>query len=119
MIKFVVLGLKRHDHITEYRDRLGALMPEDRAKVHSSSLIYKHLNGGTPAYLNDLFVVHISNTRSNGQLEVSRPRTTFDMRAFSYSAIIFWNSIPEEIRCSVNIATFKKSIKGWIKLNKK
>ena len=114
-----VFGLKRHEHITEYRDRLGALTPDERARVHSASLIYKHLNGNLPTYLNDLFVNHNSNTRSNGHLQVIRPRTTFDTRAFCYSAVLFWNSIPEEIRRSLTFGAFKDNIKNWIRLNRK
>ena len=78
----------------------------------------QHLKGQSPSYLNDLFVVRNSNTRSNGQLQVSKPRTTFDMRSFSYSAILFWNSIPEEIVRLPTISKFKDSLKDWIRLGR-
>ncbi len=100
-----------HEHIRECRDRLNVFTPEERAKIHSVSLIYKYLNGNLPSYLNDLFVSHNSNTRSNGHLQVIRPSTTFDTRAFCYSALLFWNSIPEEIRKSVTFGAFKDNVK--------
>lgn len=110
-----VYGIKRHEHISAYRIRINGLTPQERAKVHSAVLIFKHLNGKTPSYLNGLFVVNNSRTRSNGQLRPIRPRTEFDKRAFSYGAIDFWNTIPNEVvqSCSLNI--FRDRIKSWIR----
>ena len=113
-----IYGLKRNDHISEYRKRLNALNPEERVRVQAACLIYKHLNGLSPAYLDDMFQIRNTITRSNGQLRVSKPRTTFDMRAFSYSAILFWNSIPLEIRSSINLCSFRENLKHWIRENR-
>lgn len=110
-----VYGLKRNEHITEYRERLNTLTPEVRAKIQSACLIYKQLNVKPIAYLNDVIVVESRRTRSNGQLRLISPNSTFHKRAFSYSAIKFWNSIPNVVRSSVSIDSFKKGLKGWIR----
>lgn len=43
-----ILGLKRNEHITGYREQLFGLAPENRAKLHSAVLIYKQRNGEIP-----------------------------------------------------------------------
>lgn len=35
-----IFGLKRSDHVSEYRECLCGLTPESRAKLHSAVLIY-------------------------------------------------------------------------------
>jgi hypothetical protein len=112
-----ISGLKRHDHISQHRERLNILKPDDRAKIHSATLIFKQLKNQSPQYLNDLFVPNANRTRasSNKQLRViNKPKTAFDKRAFSYSAITFWNSIPNSITESGSVETFKTKIKQWM-----
>ena len=98
--------------------KFNTLKPNERAMMHSATLIYKHLKGQTPAYLNDLFAVNNSNTRANGNFQVNKPRTEFDKRAFGYSAILFWNGIPKEIVDSPTVAKFKNELKNWLKINR-
>jgi hypothetical protein len=115
-----IYGLKRRDHISEYRTRLNALRPDERARQHSATLIYNQLARQSPAYLTDMFVRNTNNTRagSNGQLRVCNPRAEFDKRQFSYSAINFWNSIPNEITGLESIDKFKIALKSWIISNR-
>lgn len=110
-----VYGVKRHEHVSGYRDRMNGLTPQERAKIHSAVLIYKHLKGETPSYLNDLFIVKNSSSRSNGQLRPTQVRTEFDKRAFSYGAIEFWNTIPNDIAHADSLDVFKDRVKKWIR----
>jgi hypothetical protein len=112
-----IFNLKRHDHISEYREKLQTLKPDEKSRIHSATLIYNQLQKQRPEYLNSLFIPNISTTRSNGNLKISRPRTEFDKRSFSYSAISFWNSIPDEIIKSDTIKKFKNELKNWFRSN--
>jgi hypothetical protein len=113
-----ILGLKRNDHITEHRENLSGLTPESRAKLHSASLIFKHLSGRTPRYLNHLFIRNGPSSRYPNDIRISfRPRTAFDNRAFSYSAIQFWNSLPGDIKNSQSLTTFKSNLKHFLRSN--
>lgn len=115
-----IYGLKRHDHITEYREKLKALKPDENAKFHSAILIFNQLIKQSPAYLNSMFTRNNNNTRagSNGNLTVSKPRTEFDKRQFTHSAINFWNSIPREITTLNTVGKFKTELKPWIISNR-
>ena len=46
------------------------------------------------------------------QLEVPRTRTkTYGERRFDKAAAVLWNSIPERVRKSDSVSTFKKALK--------
>lgn len=73
--------------------------PESRAELHSATLTFKHLPGRTPWYLNHLFVCNGPSSRYPNDIRILfRPRTAYDKRAFSYSAIQFWNSFSGDIK---------------------
>lgn len=110
-----VCDLRRHDHITESRRELNMLTPENRAKLHAATLIFKIVKGDSPSYLDNMVVVRSSNTRSNGNLRPTRPITTFDKRAFSYSAINFYNQIPNEIKNATTVNKFKDGLGEWLR----
>lgn len=84
-----VYSLKRREHITECRNKQNTLMPENKAKLHTATLIYRYLQHHMPAYLEDMFVLTTNNTPANGRLMACRPRTTFDQQQFEFSAINF------------------------------
>jgi len=113
-----IYGLKRNDHITEYRERLNGLNPESKAKLHSAVLIYKQLSNNSPAYLNHMFVQNGPSSRYPDNIRVRfTPRTAFDTRAFSFAAINFWNSISVEIRNLESLVTFKRELKHCLLTN--
>ena len=107
--------LQRNEHISEYRQRLDILTPSDRAKIQSACMIFKHLKVQSIPYLNEVLVVSNRRTRSNGQLEISRPNSEFSKRAFSYSATKFWNYIPCEVGDANSLMSFKRGLKEWMK----
>lgn len=110
-----IFGLKRNDHVTEYRQRLNELTPESRAKLHSAVMIFKQLKIQSPVYLNLMFVRNGESYRYPDNLRVNfNSRTAFDDRAFSYSAINFWNNIPVGIRKSESLASFKLNLKHFL-----
>ncbi|XP_055308105.1 uncharacterized protein LOC129572187 [Sitodiplosis mosellana] len=98
-----IYGFKRNDHVTEYRERLSGLTPESRAKLQSAVLIFKQLSNCSPEYLNRMFVRNGESSRYP------------DTRAFSFSAINFWNSISVEIRNSKSLVAFKNNLKHLLR----
>ena len=113
-----IYGLKRNDHVTEYRERLNGLTPECNAKLHSAVLIHKQLSKESPAYLNHMFVRNGPSSRFPENIRVSfTPRTVFDTRAFSFAAINFWNSVPVEIRKVNSLSSFKSALKHYLRTN--
>lgn len=111
-----IYGLKRNDHITNHRENLCGLTPENRAKLHSAVLIFKHFSGRTPGYLNHMFIRNGPSSRSPNDIRIKfRPRTAYDNRAFSFSGTQFWNSLPMEIKSTESLNTFKFSLKQYLR----
>ena len=83
--------------------------------------MFKCMNGSAPVYLSDPFChvshVHYFNTRTvaNNDLYISPVRTEYMKRSFSYCGPKLWNMLPNSLRNSENIDTFKKHLKFWIK----
>ena len=82
--------------------------------MQKAILMYKVTNNLTPMYLQDLFVTRVShyNLRdSEGKLFLPKPRTDYLKRSFSYSGASLWNSLPESLRSSLSLSSFKRSLK--------
>ncbi len=47
----------------------------------------------------------------SSQLEIPRVHTKQGESAFSYYAVRSWNQLPEEIKCTKTLATFKSRLK--------
>jgi len=52
--------------------------------------------------------------RFYGYMVVPRSRLKFGERAFSIAAPRAWNSIPADLRATMNTATFKKNLKTFL-----
>ena len=82
-------------------------------------LTYKALNNIGPTYLLDLLTPLRSERtlRSSSKNLLVVPKTnsrTFGDRAFSHSAPVLWNSLPEHIKLAQNINHFKSNLKTWL-----
>ena len=76
--------------------------------------MYKVTNNLTPMYLQDLFVTRVSHYRlrdSEGKQFLPKPRTDYFKRSLSYSEASLWNSLPESLRSSSSLSSFKRSLK--------
>jgi len=85
--------------------------------------VYKCLHGLAPKYLADLCVpvTEVAGRRqlrsaSRGLLDLI-PRfnmSNYGRRAFSFAGPHTWNSLPDQLRTSVSLATFKRSLKTFL-----
>ena len=65
--------------------------------------MYKCINNLFPAYICNLFVPrtpHYVFRNAKKKLMLSKPRTDYLKRSFSYVGAILWKSLPEELRTS-------------------
>jgi hypothetical protein len=82
--------------------------------MQKAILMYKVTNNLTPMYLQDLFVTRVSHYRlrdSEGKLFLPKPRTDYLKRSFSYGGASLWNGLPESLRSSLSLSSFKRSLK--------
>ncbi|KAI5652169.1 hypothetical protein NE865_00507 [Phthorimaea operculella] len=115
-IRFI-FGLRKFDHVTEFRQRLRWLPIRQRRDLHTLSLLFNVLfNPAAPQYLRERFVYHNvtdSRLRSCGDLSLHTPacRTKTFSQSFTIGAARLWNKIPTDVRKSSNIITFKLNLR--------
>ncbi|KAJ0174360.1 hypothetical protein K1T71_010506 [Dendrolimus kikuchii] len=114
-IRFI-FGLKKYDHISEYRKKLKWLPISLRRNAHLLNLLYRTLFiPYTPPYLKECFnFLHTSHTfdlRSSNNLLLKAPAhsSTFYSKSFAVQAVCLWNSLPVDVRKAKSLAIFKKS----------
>lgn len=75
-------------------------------------MMFKSLNGETPEYLSNKFIIRNDTTsyrlrNSDMRLALPQPRTDYFRKSFSYSGATLWNSLPADIRTSKTLNEFK------------
>ena len=111
----VVIGGSKYDHVKPLK-ALHWLPVAQRIDFKIALLTYKCLNGFAPKYLVDLLEVQEScrvlrsNKKNRLKLPVTRTKTLGN-RAFTYGAPAIWNSLPDNIKNTKCINTFKRLMK--------
>lgn len=91
-----------------------------RVQYHEFILMYKTLNNLAPDYLSERFIkvseTHDRKLRSveNDLLNVPYSRTRYYDNAFSVAGAKLWNSLPNDIRQSPSLCSFKTRIKSYL-----
>ena len=75
-------------------------------------LVYKFLNGLAPPYLQELF--HFAHHSHIVRLKVPSSATKYGSRAFIIIGPRIYNSLPQSIKESENVLTFKQSLKTYL-----
>ena len=92
----------------------------ERCEYFTAMLMFKAINGLVPNYLSDSIVMagesHDRDTRLSESLDVHIPshNSSALKRSFIYHGSVLWNALPEEIKASDSIFTFKKRYKEQI-----
>ena len=98
--------------------QLGWLSTPDRLKYNKAVLTYRAINNLSPEYITQLLKpvseVHTLNLRSseNCSLYVPKARTALFDGSFSCSAPRLWNALPQTVKTSGSLSTFKQSLKA-------
>ena len=115
-----IFNIKKREHVNraELRKSINWLSMKDRRILNGLSLLYKTLNGKGPDYIRDMFtlVSEISerNTRtypSNIWIPTGHV-SAIHRKSFKFYIPKIWNSLPENIKNSNTIQTFKKKVKN-------
>ena len=101
----------------------GLLMKDNSFSIHERNIqrlaieIYKFLNGLSPSFLNNVFHKNISNSydlRNHKELYSRNPKTVrYGTEIVSYRAPKFWGKVPETIKMSSSLDSFKLKIRKW------
>ena len=112
-----VFGLRKFDHISEFRSRLNWVAIRDRRNLHTLSLLYNILNNPlSPSYLVSRFTelsAHGLDLRSANLLTLLIPRhsSAFYENSFTVFAAKLWNNLDTDTRKSPSIHVFKSRLK--------
>ena len=110
----VVLGLKKFDHISQGRRSLKWLDVTEKVLFNDLVLVFKCVNGLAPDYLGKYFIkrsaVHNKNTRGCNNFVVPRCRLSMGQRAFYFRGPKEWNGLPDNIRNTKDIDSFKRRL---------
>ena len=112
----IVTRTKPRQHITPVLHNLHWLPVSARISFKVLLIMFKILKGDSPAYLQNLVrpYVPVRNLRSSTQNLFSQPRIrtkTYGERAFSWLGPSLWNALPEDVRNSPSINSFKRKLK--------
>lgn len=118
-IRFI-FGLRKFDHISEYRNRLKWLPIRLRRNAHILSLLYNILFlSSSPAYLKERFeFLCLSNSRSLRSSETLMLKTPvhsskFYGSSFTLQATKLWNALPVTIRHAKSLPIFKSMVNEY------
>ena len=122
----IVTNSSKYPRITVVLNELHWLPIQFRSEFKLATLVYKFIHTGFPKY----FAPHLStycttyNTRRSQSvtnfLNVPKFQPTIHKStkqfgfSFVFDAHIVWNSVPEDIRASPTIASFRKKLKTYL-----
>ena len=126
----------RINHIHEralriaYKDKSSSfaelLRKDGSVRIHYRNVqslateIYKFINGQTPKIMEEIFQINnnLYNLRTMPVLKECNVRTVhYGQGSISYLAPRIWMQVPENIKNSTSLQSFKTSIKKWIPNN--
>ena len=89
-----------------------------RIKFKVLTMVFESLHNEAPSYISDLLELKKSNyslRSANGiNLEEQRSKLKYyGDRAFSVCALWLWNMLPNSVKTSPNLDTFKKNLKTY------
>ena len=116
MVRYILCKDNRYHVDTDNLNELKMLNVNDRVDFLTLNTMYKIVNETAPPYLCDMYLTcdrHNYNTRfANLSYQVptvqTNGRTT---NTFKYNAINLWNDLPNNVKKSINIDVFKRSVK--------
>ena len=112
--------LKRHDSITNHRKNLHWLPIPARCQFKALTTVWKALNDQAPDYIKKLIALKRTqniNLRSNTRLLLEQPNlmgNKFDKHAFACVVPKLWNELPETLKNSNSLNSFKKNLKTYL-----
>ena len=118
MVRLILCGSK-YDHITPLRRELHWLLVEQRIVFKILLLTFKSLNDLGPSYVRDLLQAYkpTRSLRSSTRNLLVTPRSRLKFygdRALLVCTPKLWNNLPEHMKCSLNLTSFKSNLKTYL-----
>ena len=92
-------------------DQLDWLSVNQLVAYHTLIQVYKIRKSEEPEYLYGI----LSNDNRNDHIVIPNSELSLFKKSFTCRGSQLWNSVPVQIRQSLKIGSFKKSIRQWVK----
>ena len=97
---------------------------ENRHKMHIAIMTFKALHGLTPTYIKQIITVSENKTyslRSNSKCLLShfRHNSEYMKQSFKFLSLLCWNSLPETVRNTSSLSSFKYKCKQFYQAGNK
>ena len=113
----LILRISKREHISPHLASLHWLPIDSRIKYKLACICYNSLSTNSPPYLSDLLTVYTASRQlrscsDNSVLRRPSVRTvSYGQRSFAYSAPSAWNALPQQVRSSDSVSTFRSRTK--------
>ena len=113
----LILRISKREHISPNLASLHWLPIDYRIKYKLACICYNSVSTNSPPYLSDLLTVYTASRQlrscsDNSVLRRPSVRTvSYGQRSFSYSAPSAWNALPQHVRSSDSVSTFRSRTK--------
>lgn len=100
---------------TKYFKELGWLKVKDRINFKILTTMYKCLHGLAPSYLSERMIptTHCDGLRLRRTFQVPRTKSKFGDRAITTVAPKLFNALPDSIKASSNLSSFKRNLRHF------
>ena len=116
------LQLVNREHIgTEHFDKVNWLPIDQRFKQCLSTIVFKLLSEMCPQYMNQIYKAtnHNNTVTRNSPLKLFQPlrAKALSQKYLSYIGPFIWNDLPDDVKLSHNVNTFRHKVKkGFLTL---
>ena len=113
----VITGADYRTPSSDLLNKLGWSSLKEKRNKQKALMMFKIMNGMTPAYLEDIFTRNIG--RSVYNLRISRRnlalpavKTDYYRNSFAYTGAKIWNALPDELKYEKSMRTFKRKLES-------
>ena len=113
----LILRISKREHISHHLASLHWLPIDSRIKFKLACICYNSMSTNSAPYLSDLLTVYTSSRQlrscsDNSVLRRPSVRTvSYGQPSFAYSAPSAWNALPQQVRSSGSVSTFRSRTK--------
>ena len=84
---------------------------------HTALQVWRVMRTKYPVYISSKLQPSVTRSADQGNLKVPAVEYSLSEKSFMVRSAYMWNTIPPDIRNCRTIESFKKKLKGWMKLN--
>ena len=112
----IVFKSNKYDHITPLLKELHWLPIEQRIKFKIFLITFKALNKQAPNYITDLLIPYkpsrsLRSSTRNFLMKLVFNLKAYGGRSFGLASAVLWNDLPQSIKDSQSVETFKQKLK--------